>query len=495
MTAKMMNTSDLLKTDEMYRADQMTIAAGTPGLNLMENAGTAIVREIEQRWPQRPVVVLCGPGNNGGDGFVVARLLRNNGWPVKVALLGALGALKGDAARNAMRWKEDLYLMTPDILEDAPLVVDALFGAGITRDVEGSALVCITAINDRGLECIGVDVPSAVDGNTGEIMGAAPKCVLTVTFFRAKPGHFLVPGRDLCGELIVADIGISKQVLEIIKPDVFSNSPDNWRSVYPWPRSNSHKYTRGHVIVRGGRWMTGAAQLAALATRRIGAGLVTISAPSAAADIYRSAMPGNLISDADTVADFSALLSDSRINVILIGPGMGVSSETRDLVLAALNTVKLVVLDADALTCFEDEPDKLLSQLNENHILTPHEGEFLRLFGIEGNKVSRAKEAAKRTGSTIVLKGADTVIAAPNGSTTINTTGTPFMATAGSGDVLAGIIAGLMAQGMTPSSAGCAAAWVHGRAGELFGPGLIAEDVIDMLPTVLNGLYSDRDRS
>ncbi len=488
-----MNDAALLTVQEMYRADQLAIAAGTPGLTLMENAGTAIVHELVARWQKRPVCVLCGPGNNGGDGFVVARLLKETGWPVRLALLGTVDKLTGDAAKNATRWKGDIEPLRLETLDENPLVVDALFGAGLTRALDGSALDCINTINDRNLDCIGVDVPSGVHGDTGEILGGAPNCALTVTFFRAKPGHFLMPGRGRIGDLVIADIGIPEPVLDQIQPATFANGPDLWGAQFPMPEMSAHKYSRGHVVVRGGDEMTGAAQLVAIGARRIGAGLVSISASESAVMIYRSGLPGNLISAADTVLEFAAFLDDPKKSVVVMGPGMESTPETREFVLSALQTDKHIVLDADALSVFADDPKALTSGLNDNHILTPHEGEFARLFLFEGSKLDRTTRAASETGAIIVLKGADTVIASPDGRTAINSTGTPYLATAGSGDILAGIIAGLLAQGMTSFDAAAAGVWAHGRAGELFGPGLIAEDLAELLPAVLDELITGYD--
>jgi len=480
-----MDDAALLTVEEMYLADRLAIEAGTSGLELMENAGAALEREIVKRWDQRPVVVLCGPGNNGGDGFVVARRLKDGGWPVRLALLGTVENLKGDAATNARRWDGKVEDLSPDLLDDHPLVIDALFGAGLARALEGAALGCIEAINTGNLECVGIDVPSGIHGDTGEILGAAPKCALTVTFFRAKPGHLLMPGRALTGDLVVADIGTPDTVLDEIQPTTFVNGPRLWKTQFPRPNMDAHKYARGHVVIRGGEEMTGAAQLVALGARRIGAGLVSISASEHAANIYRAGLPGNLVAAAETVLEFSAFLADSRKNVVVIGPGMGATPETKEFVLAALATDKHIVLDADALTAFADDPAGLTSCLNENHILTPHEREFARIFGNQGSKITRSRAASSETGATILIKGADTVIAAPDGRAAINTTGTPYLATAGSGDVLAGMIAGLVAQGMKPFEAACAGVWMHGLAGENIGPGLIAEDLSEELPDIL----------
>ena len=480
-----MNDAALLTVEEMYLADRLAIEAGTSGLELMENAGAALEREVNKRWDRRPVVVLCGPGNNGGDGFVVARRLKDRGWPVRLALLGTVENLKGDAAVNARRWDGRVEDLSPDILNDRPLVIDALFGAGLARALEGAALACVEAINTDNLECVGVDVPSGTHGDTGEILRAAPKCALTVTFFRAKPGHLLMPGRALAGDLVIADIGTPNAVLDEIKPSVFINSPDLWEAQFPRPNMDAHKYARGHVVIRGGEEMTGAAQLVALGARRIGGGLVSISASEHAANIYRTGLPGNLVAAADTALEFSAFLADPRKNVIVIGPGMGATPETKEFVLAALATDRHIVLDADALTAFADDPAGLTSCLNQNHILTPHEGEFARIFSNQGSKITRTRAASSETGATILIKGADTVITASDGRSVINTTGTPYLATAGSGDVLAGMIAGLVAQGMEPFEAACSGVWMHGRAGEIIGPGLIAEDLPEELPDIL----------
>ncbi|MGF1641020.1 MAG: NAD(P)H-hydrate dehydratase [Rhodospirillales bacterium] len=482
----------LLTVEEMYRADAAAMRAGIPGVTLMEAAGTAIAREIRRRWRPRRLAVLCGPGNNGGDGFVVARLLAAQGWPVRLGLLGTVADLKGDAAVNAGRWRGDVRPLDPSLLAGDPLVVDALFGAGLTRPPDGIAARTIEEIDRRGLDCVAVDVPSGVLGDSGAVLGTAPRCRLTVTFFRAKPGHLLLPGRDLCGELVVADIGIPDRVLGEIAPAAFVNRPPLWRERLPRPRPGGNKYDRGHALIMGGAEMTGAGRLAADAARRIGAGLVTVAAPPAAVAIYAAGRPGTIVA---TVADdgaFAAVLADSRKNAVLIGPGAGVSGATRARVLAALATGRACVLDADALTVFRDDPRRLFAAIAGPCLLTPHEGEFARLFAAEGDKLSRARRAARESGATVLLKGADTVVAAPDGRAAINADAPPHLATAGSGDVLAGMALGLLAQGMAPFEAGCAAAWLHGRAAAAFGPGLIAEDLIEELPATLGRLAESR---
>ncbi|KAA0678358.1 NAD(P)H-hydrate dehydratase [Roseomonas genomospecies 6] len=486
---------ELLSVAEMYRADAMTIAGGVPGPVLMEAAGAAVVRAVCERWAPHPTVVLCGPGNNGGDGFVIARLLLEAGWPVRLALLGSRSALRGDAAVAAGRWTGPVEAADPWLLEGNPLVIDALFGAGLARPLDGMARAVVEAMDGRTV--VAVDVPSGVHGDSGQVMGIAPQAALTVTFFRRKPGHLLLPGRALCGEVVVADIGIPDTVLDGIAPQTLLNGPDLWRRRYPWPRLDAHKYARGHAVVLGGARMTGAARLSARGALRAGAGLVTVACPPESVPVYAAGSPSLIVSDVADVAAFQALLADPRKNAALLGPGAGVGAETRARVLAALDAGKSCVLDADALTSFAESPADLCERLNGRCLLTPHEGEFARIFpdlvgyegaAEEGGKLTRARAAAARCGAVVLLKGADTVVAAPDGRAVINANAPPDLATAGSGDVLAGMALGLIAQGMDVFDAACAAVWLHGEAANAFGPGLIAEDLPDALPGVLKRL-------
>ena len=496
----------LLSVDEMYRADAAAVDRGVTGLELMEAAGRAITGEIVKRWQPRPVAVLCGPGNNGGDGFVAARLLAGLGWPVRLALLGERGNLKGDAAIHADHWTGEVVSLEAGVLDGCQLVVDALFGAGLTRPLDGPARDVVTAINERNTDCIAVDIPSGVHGDSGQVLGrimeegVAPRSRLTVTFFRAKPGHYLLPGRQLAGELVVAGIGIPEEVLADIAPKTHLNGPHLWLDRFPWPQAGGNKYSRGHVVVLGGTEMTGAARLAAVAARRVGAGLVTIASPTGAVAVYSVEEPGNLVKAIADDDAFQELLSDQRKNAVLLGPGAGVSDTTRQRVLAALATRKACVLDADALTVFRDRPGDLFRSIKGPCLLTPHEGEFRRLFQDapeEGNqansKLARTRAAARESGAVVLLKGADTVIAHPDGRAAINTNGPPELASAGTGDVLAGFAVGLLAQGMDSFDAALAAAWLHGRAAADFGPGLIAEDLAETLPGVLKNLRDSRN--
>ncbi|HEY3912505.1 MAG TPA: NAD(P)H-hydrate dehydratase [Stellaceae bacterium] len=478
----------LLTPRQMGEADRLAIAGGIAGSVLMENAGRALADAVSRRWPPRPVVVLCGPGNNGGDGFVAARMLAERGWRVRVALLGDLSALRGDAAAAAARWPRPVESLMPEGLDGAGLVIDAIFGAGLARPVEGAALAVIEALGRRAMPVVAVDVPSGVDGASGEIRGAAPRAALTVTFFRKKPGHLLLPGRSHCGETVLAPIGIPEGVLDRVAPDTAKNDPAWWLGELPRPGLDSHKYTRGHALVAGGAVMTGAARLAARSAARLGAGLVTVAAPEAAFPIYAAALTGVIVQPVAGIDDFAALLADKRRNAALIGPGAGVGGDTRDKVLAILAAAKRAVLDADALTSFAGDPQTLFAAIRSPVIMTPHLGEFARIFDFAGSKPERARQAARQSGAVIVLKGADTVVAAPDGRVAINANAPPDLATAGSGDVLAGMVLGLLAQGMDPFAAAAAAVWLHGDAARRIGAGLVAEDLVEAAAPALRDL-------
>lgn len=478
----------LLTVAQMREADERTIAAGTPGTTLMQHAGDAVAQAIARRWPPRPLTVLCGPGNNGGDGFVAARLLAEQGWPVTVALLGDREALRGDARFHAHQWGGPLVALSPDAVRHARLIVDALFGAGLSRPLPDIAARTLAAARARGVPMVAVDVPSGVDGDTGASLGAVG-ADLTVTFFRKKPGHLLLPGRTLCGEIEVADIGIAASALAALQPQAHENAPACWLPGLPALGHDTHKYQRGHALVRGGYPMTGAARLAALGAARAGAGLTTVAVPAESLAIYASHLLSVMVQPLAQPADLSALLEDGRHTALLAGPGLPDDPITRDTVLTLLGTGKPCVLDAGALTAFRYDPETLFRAIEGPCVLTPHEGEFQRLFGLDdADKLSRARRAAARSGAVLVLKGADTVIAAPSGLAIINANATSTLATAGSGDVLAGLVTGLLAQGMPAFQAAAAATWLHGDAATQFGPGLIADDLPGLVPGALSRL-------
>ena len=466
----------------MGRADALAIAGGQPGTVLMERAGRAIADAIGLRWTARPVAVLCGPGNNGGDGFVVARLLAERGWPVRLGLLGRRNALTGDAAHHAGLWKGPVEPLSPELLDGAGLAVDAIFGAGLSRPVDGLPADVLRAV---ACPLVAVDTPSGVDGATGEVRGYAPQAAMTVTFFRMKPGHLLYPGRGLCGDTRLAEIGIPPEVLNEIRPQTWENRPGLWR--LPDLETETHKYRRGHCIVSAGA-MAGAARLSAHAALRTGAGLVSITVTPRDMPLPAASPAAVILRPAAGLPDFRDAAGEARVSAIVIGPGAGATPQTRMRVEAALATGKPCVLDADALTAFAATPERLLAatRANGQAVLTPHEGEFARLFPkIRGGKLARARTAAAASGAVVLLKGPDTIIAAPDGRAAINANAPPWLGTAGSGDVLAGITGGLLAQGLPPFDAAAAGVWLHGRAAQGFGPGMIADDLPDALPCAL----------
>ncbi|MBS7699368.1 NAD(P)H-hydrate dehydratase [Chelatococcus sp. YT9] len=495
---------EILTNAAVREADQRTIASGVPGWELMERAGRAVAHRAAECVPVgRRVVVVCGPGNNGGDGFVAARILAEEGYEVALHLLGSPQALSGDAAWAAGTWRGAVSPLAAMNLVGAELIIDALFGTGLSRDLEGEAAVAIAAINASKAYVISADIPSGIDGDTGAVRGIAVMAHETVTFARRKPGHLLLPGRLHCGSVTIADIGISDATVAAIASPYAANAPGLWLATYPLPETAGHKYGRGHaVIVSGGIGSTGAARLSARAALRVGAGLVTVASPPAALAVNAAHLTAIMVRSIDGAGGLKSLLADERLNALAIGPGAGVGDATRGLISVAAEAGRALVIDADGLTSFAVEGAAGLATLTSlakvnpaPTVLTPHEGEFSRLFSEVNeiikapSKLQRAIAAAHHTGAVVVLKGADTVVATPDGRAIVNDNGTPWLATAGTGDVLAGFITGLLAQGMPGREAAAAAVWLHGAAARAFGPGLIAEDLPETLPAVLKRLF------
>ena len=497
---------ELLTNAEMSEADRRTIASGVSGQTLMENAGAAVANAAMARHPPgSKVAVVAGTGNNGGDGFVAARLLRQAGYRVAVHLIGRRDAIKGDAAEAARQWQGPVASGAPD-LAGAHVIIDALFGAGLDRPVAGEALAAIAAINGAGVPVFAVDLPSGINGTTGAVLGGAVNASRTITFFRKKTGHLLLPGRNHCGQVQVAQIGIPADVLATIRPAACENSPALWGEKFPVPAVQGHKYSRGHaVVVSGGRAQTGAGRLAASAALRSGAGLVTLATPRDALEVNAAANLAVMVRPIDTAAEFEAMLADRRFNAVAIGPGAGVGQHVREMALTALAGPRSVVLDADALMSFAEHAELLFATLkkNRNAVLTPHAGEFHRLFdkslenlpvvaasNLSISKLSATTAAASIGGAVVVHKGADTVIAAPDGRIAINANAPPWLATAGSGDVLAGLITGLAAQGMPAFEAATAAVWIHGEAAADAGPGMISEDLAPRFGEVYRRVFT-----
>jgi len=494
---------EVLTTTEMERADRLTIAAGTPGFALMMSAGQAVAEAAMDLVEEGPIVVVAGRGNNGGDGFVAAAELAARGREVSVILLCERDSLQGDAALAARGWKYPVLPFNPQAIGKPALIIDALFGAGLNRPVKGDPLEMIEAINANGAPVLAVDLPSGVNGASGAVMGVAINAAETVTFFRRKPAHLLMPGRKHCGRRVrVADIGIDPGVLDEIRPRTSENVPQSWQKSFPVPDIDGHKYARGHAVVMSGELAsTGAARLAARGALRAGAGLVTMASPRDALVVNAAALTAVMVRAIDNVIQFAELLDDRRLNSIVLGPGAGVGGRTRDLVHTALSAKRGLVLDADALTSFAEEPGRLFESIKASHdpqvVLTPHEGEFPRLFSDISNKhpgrskLERVRDAAERCGAVVLLKGPDTVVASPDGRASIASNAPPWLATAGAGDVLAGIIAGVLAQGVAAYEAACIGVWMHGEAAREAGPGLIAEDLTEVLPAVFRRLYDE----
>jgi hydroxyethylthiazole kinase-like uncharacterized protein yjeF len=491
---------NILTTDEMGKADLLAAVDGVTSFDLMLNAGRAVADAAADMAEEGQILVVAGRGNNGGDGFVAAAELAARGRDVAVVLLCQRDTLTGDAARAASEWRGAVLPCDPVSIGHPGLIIDALFGAGLNRPVKGDPLLMIEAINASGAPVLSVDLPSGINGTTGAVMGGAVRAVETVTFFRPKPGHVLLPGRVHCGRLRVVDIGIDPGVLDQIRPATFENIPEFWASAFPVPRIDSHKYARGHaVVVSGDIAATGAARLSARGALRAGAGLVTVASPRDALAVNAAALTAVMVRPIDPKDEFADMVGHPRINACVIGPGAGVGDRTKAFVLALMAARRHSVLDADALTSFADAPDRLFDAIKaaaDTHVvLTPHEGEFPRLFsGLDNkhplrSKLERVRDAAERSGAVVLLKGPDTVVASPDGRATIAANAPPWLATAGSGDVLAGIIGGLLAQGVPAFEAACIGVWMHGESGSEAGPGLIAEDLPEVLPAIFRRLY------
>ncbi|MBP1805529.1 NAD(P)H-hydrate dehydratase [Rubellimicrobium aerolatum] len=553
----------ILTAAEMRALEQAAIARGeVTGLELMERAGRGVVEAILAEWPEieqgaRRAVVLCGPGNNGGDGFVVARLLKERGWDVEAFLYGDPEKLPPDASTAFRRWTASAparpldTLVVPDVERDGDdalpdLWIDALFGTGLVRPVpidlgaliDHIELARAEAGDNHRSRIVAIDVPSGLDSDSGmERFEPAPPpsqevvddlarrglgrlvapiysplyCDLTVTFHSLKPGHLLAHGPDCCGKVVVADIGLGPQWQPHRIKQVACPAGDGLS------KRTGHKYAHGHaLLLSGGCGRGGAARLAARGALRIGAGLVTLAVPPAALQENAARLDAIMlrsVRDAEVLTD---LLQDSRLNALAAGPGLGTSDREAALLSALLDASRpdagnhparkgrALVLDADALTLLAHHP-ALRAKLHARCVLTPHDGEFARLFpaiaerwrapattGPAYSKLDAARDAARECGAVVLLKGPDTVIAEPNGTAAIHAAvhdrAAPWLATAGSGDVLAGFITGLLARGLAPFEAACAAAWLHVEAARSFGPGLIAEDLPEELPKVFRAL-------
>ncbi len=489
MFAMILPLADLLLTpDDMAAVDSAATASGIDSYGLMEKAGQAVAAAALRYFPQAlRYVVLCGPGNNGRDGYVAARALLEAGAGVQLFYLGDPQRLRGDAARALA----DCPVPGAPVADYMPLagdlVIDAVFGAGLSRSVPEDIAAVIARVAAADVPVIAVDLPSGLDGRSGQVLGAAFQAMRTVTFMTRKPGHLLLPGRDLCGELEVFDIGIPGRIVRAHADRLIAeNTPAQWLAKIPSAGTDTHKYKRGHLVVfSGGSNATGAARMSAMAGLKAGAGLVTIASPRDALAVNAGLLTAIMLHAVEDETALREWLADERLSTFVLGPGFGAGEKARQFCLALAD--RHLVLDADGITSFRDQPQRLFDAFAEGPtrlVLTPHEGEFARLFpdiaaDEASSKIDKARAAAARAHAAIIYKGADSVIAAPDGRALINANAPPWLATAGSGDVLAGIVGSLMAQGAPAFEAAAAGVWLHGVAGQHAGKGLTAEDLVE----------------
>ncbi len=487
----------LLTVAQMGAADRGAMAAGVPGTLLMDRAGLAVATAIMERFPPEAIDIFCGPGNNGGDGFVAARYLAEAGWPVRLYASRDRADYRGDAAHHVALWSSPVESLEKAEVRPESLLLDALFGAGLDRPLKGLAGDLVASWKREGAKVVAVDVPSGLDGDSGQVLGEhCCPAALTITFCRLKPGHLLQPGRRICGEVRLADIGIPDSVVADQDPRFFRNGPTLWGSSLRWRSPESHKYSFGSLLIRGGADMTGAARLAARSGLRVGSGLVTLAVPRASFPIYALSAAAVILAAVDSQVDWQDRIDESRTSAILVGPGNGADDATRRAASAALASAKPCLLDADAITVFAGDAEALLEGRQGALVLTPHAGEFARLFpDLEGTWVERARQAAEALDAVVVLKGSDSIVAAPDGRVAINDNAPPGLAIAGAGDVLSGLIAGLMAQGLPAFDAAAAAVWMHGAAAEGAVAGLLADDLPDRIPAILASLRHLDNRS
>ena len=492
---------ELLTPEEMGNADHLAATLNREdSFKLMERAGQAIADIVLNDYRQcRKIAVLCGPGNNGGDGYMAAHILKSHGFEPTIFALGTPRA-GSDAEKAAALWgAKHLAFDNFSSPQDFDVVIDALYGAGLDRPLEQSLQEKLKRLNESGIPVIAVDLPSGVFGQNGAIKGEAVKASKTVTFFRLKPGHVCYPGRLQCGEIRLADIGIPEKVLETIKPTRFINFLSLWLKNWPKLDYDTHKYRRGHAVVFSGHQSsTGAARLAAHAAARSGAGLVTIVSPEDALLVHEMHLTSIMLKEMGSDTEILDFLENRKVRSVILGPAFGSLERALSIIEVVLLKSKIftLVLDADALTAMAGKSEEIFALIKRspvNVILTPHEGEFQRVFPSVAHmedlsRIEKAAKAATDSGSVIVYKGADTIIASPDGRLAVNVNGTPFLATAGSGDVLSGIIGGLSAQKMLPFEAACAGVFLHARCAEYFGYGMIAEDIVSAIPLVLSGI-------
>lgn len=465
--------NEILTAEQIKEMEQSAIAAGITEQVLMQRAGEGVVEVILAKFAPCPTVVFCGPGKNGGDGKIVAQLLEEKGWPVEVVNLKDLPPLEKIEA----------------LLNQAGLIVDGLFGTGLSHPLEENMVTLITLINSSLKPVVSIDIPTGIETNSGGCYGASIQAALTVTFFRPRTGHYLLPGRAHKGELFVKDLGLPDSFFHPITAHL--NDPSLWNDSLKDPQLLNHKYDRGPCLIIGTGCMPGAIRLATLAARRIGAGLLRVICKKEEYPLFATTAWGEIITPITSADEFLKWIEDKHFRALLWGVGTYPHESTREQAIMTLLTKKPCVLDGGALSSFAGKTSELETHIHENVILTPHEGEFLRLFphlAFLNNKAEKALKAAAEIGAIIVLKGNDTVIASPQGELIINANAPATLSTAGTGDVLAGMMVSLLAQGLPPFQAAAAAVWIHGEAANHRGLGLIAEDLPGEIPSVLQEL-------
>lgn len=491
------NRHILLTAQQSRDLDAEAIKLGVSGSSLMEAAGRAVADTVTD-YIGTPleaggtIIILCGPGNNGGDGFVAARHLDEWGYLVSLRCSVLPSKLKGDAKAAAAKWRGSVEPLSADGISEAAAVIDCLFGTGLNKPIEGEIGDLIEKVNSADSFVLAVDIPSGLCADTGRPLGSCIEAGATITFNFKKPGHTIVPGRYLCGGNInihVADIGVPDKAMSAISPSDYENIPPLWGRNFPFSGPQTHKYGRGHMLVLGGKEPTlGASRLASLAGLRVGAGLVTLAAPSETYPVQASALMDVMVRRFDSAFGFIGIVNDPRIKAVLVGPGAGRGEKTVELVKQVGAKNKALVLDADALASLVGRSDIINDLKSPEIILTPHEGEFAKLFpdiDFNEDRLAAVRSAAKRTNTVVVLKGVSTVVAAPDGRASIATNAPSWLSVGGTGDVLSGLICGLITQGMPAFEAASAGVWLHGEAGMAAGRGLIASDLLDVIPRVL----------
>ncbi len=501
---------ELYNLSEMQSADKLAIKSGISGIFLMEQAGSRVASHVERlcNGPCR-VCILAGPGNNGGDAFVIARLLRQRAYKIDMHLLctkrGQIEDDKTDAQFMKKKWEKNggithQLITKTDFkskISSYDLIIDGLFGAGLSRDIQEPLAAIIEEINHSKTPVLAIDVPSGLNGDSGQIMGTAIKATYTSSFYRPKQGHYLYPGREICGELYIDNIGIPERVNEELSVNQHINTPEQWSSIGRSKQQNSHKYNHGSVmVVSGAKTMRGAAVLSSNAAMRAGAGLVTIAEAKDDLEVHPRSFAAIMqieVPKTDSQEEWAKVQKQKKVSATLIGPGCLPNEETKNRVLSLIECSERIILDAGAITAFAGVKKKLANALNKRSekepisVLTPHEGEFKKLFPEVdmANKVDAAREAAKQLNAIIVLKGPDTVIAAPQGKVLVNINAPSSLATAGSGDVLAGIIVSLASNQELPLyEAAAAAVYIHSECANRIGTELIADDLIDHIAAV-----------